>query len=64
MATKDYSDLLANWSVKHEQNRADFIDWLYKYYGCTDGYYTGLFQRFVAELPDSYKDILSVELVK
>lgn len=48
----NYEDLLANWSVKAEQDRADFLDWLYEFYQRTDGLYTGLYQRFINDLAD------------
>lgn len=51
VATSDkYEDLLANWDVNAEQDRADFLDWLYEFYKCTDGLYTGLYQRFIDDL--------------
>lgn len=51
MAESDkYEDLLANWDVNVEQDRADFLDWLYEYYKCTDSLYTGLYQRFIDDL--------------
>lgn len=51
MAKSDkYEDLLANWNVNAEQDRADFLDWLYDFYKRTDGLYTGLYQRFIDDL--------------
>ena len=51
MATTDkYAELLANWSVKEEQNRADFIDFLYWLYGRDNGLYTGLWQQFCGDI--------------
>jgi hypothetical protein len=47
VATTDkYAELLANWSVKEEQNRADFLDFLYDLYERKNGLYTGLWQQF------------------
>ena len=45
-----YAELLADWNVNAEQDRADFLDWLYAYYKRTDGLYTGLYQRFIDDL--------------
>ena len=45
-----YAELLANWDVNAYQDRADFLVWLYEYYKCTDGLYTGLYQRFIDDL--------------
>ena len=55
-STNKYETLLANWDVNVEQNRADFLDWLYKFYGCTDGYYTGLYQRFLTDIGEVVRD--------
>lgn len=53
MAKSDkYEDLLANWDANAEQDRADFLEWLYEFYKCTDGLYTGLYQRFIEDLAD------------
>ena len=53
MAKSDkYEDLLANWDANAEQDRADFLEWLYEFYKCTDGLYTGLYQRFIDDLAD------------
>lgn len=49
-AAFNLNERLLNWNVKDEQNRADFLDYLYEFYNCTDGYYTGLYQRFMSEL--------------
>lgn len=51
MAKSDkYEDLLANWDANAERDRADFLEWLYEFYKCTDGLYTGLYQRFIDDL--------------
>jgi len=33
-----------------EQLRADFLDYLYDKYNCTDGLYTGLWQRYLNDI--------------
>jgi len=51
VATTDkYAELLANWSVTEEQNRADFLDFLYWLYGRDNGLYTGLWQQFCQDI--------------
>lgn len=51
MATTDkYAELLANWSVTEEQNRADFLDFLYWLYDRDNGLYTGLWQKFCEDI--------------
>lgn len=57
--TDKYAELLANWSVKEEQNRADFIDFLYWLYGRTDGLYTGLWQQFCTDIADVTRECLN-----
>lgn len=57
--TTTYEELLANWSVKEEQNRADFLDFLYSLYGRENGLYTGLWQQFCADLAHAAKDSLN-----
>jgi hypothetical protein len=48
--TDKYAELLANWSVKEEQNRADFLDFLYWVYERDTGLYTGLWQQFCEDI--------------
>lgn len=47
-----YETLLENWDVSLEQNRADFTEWLYEFYGRPNGLYTGLYQRFIKQLSE------------
>ncbi len=37
---------LANWDVKAEQKKADFMEHMYQCSGRQDGFYTGLWQAF------------------
>ncbi len=46
----DYQTILDNWSIDDEQSKADFLDALYDFYAPGNGCYTGLFQRFQADL--------------
>ena len=48
MTTKDfdYQQILNNWDVKKEQQKADFLEHLYNVYQPGNGLYTGLWQRF------------------
>ena len=56
---RDYKDIFDNWSVDAEQSKADFLDKLYEFYGCNDGLYTGLFQRFQADLVDYARHLVT-----
>lgn len=46
----DFEEILKNWNVDEEQSKADFLDALYEFYAPGTGCYTGLFQRFQADL--------------
>ena len=48
----DYQEILDNWNVNSEQAKADFLDALYEFYGCNDGLYTGLYQRYKDDLAE------------
>jgi len=48
----DYQKILENWSVHDEQSKADFLDALYDFYAPGTGCYTGLFQRFQADITE------------
>lgn len=58
-SSRDYKDIFDNWSVDAEQSKADFLDKLYEFYGCSDGLYTGLFQRFQADLVDYARHLVT-----
>lgn len=45
-----YDELLANWSIAEEQNRADFMDFLYALYERKNGLYTGLWRQFCQDM--------------
>lgn len=55
----DYQTILDNWNVDDEQSKADFLDELYEFYGCTNGCYTGLFQRFQADLTEFARHLVT-----
>ncbi len=42
----DYQEILNNWSVKLEQQKADFLEHLYNVYRPSNHTYTGLWERF------------------
>lgn len=42
----DYQEILNNWDVKKEQQKADFLEHLYNVYQPGNGLYTGLWERF------------------
>lgn len=44
-----YETILGNWSVKKEQQKADFIERIYQCYQPGNYCYTGLWQRFCQE---------------
>ena len=55
----DYQKILDNWSVFEEQSKADFLDKLYEFYGCNNGLYTGLYQRFQSDLAEYARHLVA-----
>lgn len=55
----DYQTILENWSVEDEQSKADFLDALYEFYAPGNGCYTGLFQRFQADLTEFARHLVT-----
>jgi hypothetical protein len=54
----DYQEILDNWSVESEQAKADFLDALYEFYGCNDGLYTGLWERYKNDIAEFGRDMV------
>ena len=63
------TEYLKDWTRDEEQAKSDFIEYLYRFYGRSDGLYTGLWDRFktdvakaaraqVSELGLSIEDVL------
>jgi len=44
------TEYLKNWNCEDEQSKADFIEYLYRFYGRSDGLYAGLWERFKADV--------------
>jgi len=55
----DYQEILDNWSVESEQAKADFLDALYEFYGCNDGLYTGLWERYKNDIAEFGRDMVA-----
>lgn len=55
----DFQAILDNWSVDDEQSKADFLDALYDFYAPGTGCYTGLFQRFQADLTEFARHLVT-----
>jgi hypothetical protein len=56
----DYNqeEILRTWSVKKEQQKADFMEHLFDVYKPSNNYYTGLWQRFcMGEAGDYCRDM-------
>lgn len=54
-----FQAILDNWSVDDEQSKADFLDALYAFYAPGNGCYTGLFQRFQADLAEFARHLVT-----
>lgn len=55
----DYQSILDNWNVEDEQAKADFLDKLYEFYGCCDGLYSGLYQRFQKDITEFSRHLVT-----
>jgi len=44
------TEYLKDWNCDDEQAKADFIEYLYRFYGRSNGLYTGLWDRFKADV--------------
>ena len=55
----DYQKILDNWNVDEEQSKADFLDALYEFYAPGNSCYTGLFQRFQADITEFTRHLVT-----
>ena len=55
----DYQKILDNGNVDEEQSKADFLDALYEFYAPGNGCYTGLFQRFQADITEFSRHLVT-----
>lgn len=44
------TEYLKEWSCDDEKAKADFIEYLYRFYGRSNGLYTGLWDRFKSDV--------------
>lgn len=51
----DVQDVLLNWNVKAEQEKADFIEFLFERYNPSNRLYTGLWERFKDDLAQNFR---------
>lgn len=51
----DIQDVLLNWDVPKEQEKADFIEFLFGIYNPPSRLYTGLWERFKEDLARSFR---------
>ena len=56
----DYKKILENWNVDDEQSKAEFLDALYEFYSPGTGCYTGLFQRFQADITEFCRHLVTL----
>lgn len=55
----DFEEILKNWNVDDEQSKADFLDALYDFYAPGTCCYTGLFQRFQADITEFARHLVT-----
>ncbi len=53
--TYDVENVLLKWDVKAEQEKADFIEYLFELYNPPSRLYTGLWERFKEDLARSFR---------
>lgn len=46
----DWQEVLNSWDVKEEDRKVEFLEMLYDFYGVENGCYTGLYERFKADI--------------
>lgn len=54
----DCEEILRNWNVKAEQEKADFLDILYDFYKPDNHSYTGLYQQFSKDLTETFRSLI------
>ena len=54
-----FQEILDNWNVDEEQSKADFLDALYEFYSPGNGCYTGLYQRFQADITEFCRHLVT-----
>ena len=60
----DWQDVLDTWNVNEEQDKAEFLDVLYKLYSRRDGTYTGLWQQFQVDAALTFRDYWAKDKTK
>jgi hypothetical protein len=57
MTSRDSIDnVLISWDLAEQEARTKFLDYLYDFFGCTDGLYTGLWTLYKEGLALSFRD--------
>ena len=47
MTSRDFIDnVIISWDLAEQEARTKFLDYLYDFFGCTDGLYTGLWTLY------------------
>lgn len=47
---------LVNWDLIEQESRTKFLDYLYDFFGCTDGLYTGLWKWYKEGVALAFRD--------
>jgi hypothetical protein len=57
MTSEDLTDnVLSNWDLAEQEARTKFLNYLYDFFGCTDGLYTGLWVLYKEGLALAFRD--------
>jgi hypothetical protein len=59
MTSRDFIDnVLISWDLAEQEARTKFLDYLYDFFGCTDGLYTGLWTLYKEGVALSFRDYI------
>jgi hypothetical protein len=57
MTSEDLTDnVLVDWDLREQEARTKFLDYLYDFFGCTDGLYTGLWSIYKEGIALAFRD--------
>ena len=57
MTSEDLTDnVLVNWDLREQEARTKFLDYLYDFFGSTDGLYTGLWECYKEGVALAFRD--------
>ena len=65
MTSEDFTDdVLVHWDLVEQESRTKFLDYLYDFFGCTDGLYTGLWEVYKEDVALAFRDHILEKNIK